>query len=85
MESKARRRWRPSGHHPWDTLEDKSGKNQPNGAVGGVSHGKKDVKPLFGSPETKPPFAQSNLPAARKSAKEHYLTQARYYPGITPT
>ncbi|XP_039257269.2 uncharacterized protein LOC120333933 isoform X2 [Styela clava] len=80
-----RRRWRLAGRDPWDTIEDLSGKNKGNGAVttgiGGMTV-KKDLKPLFGSPESKPPFGSTNTNATRKSAKEHYLAQARYYPGM---
>lgn len=79
IESKPRRRWRPAGREPWDTFEDIPGKNQ-NGLFGAGSP-KHDIKPLFGSPDLKHPVGQNNLPSARKSAKEHYLTQARYYPG----
>lgn len=75
-----RRRWRLAGRDPWDTIEDLGVKKQSNGNLNMTV--KNDLKPLFGSPESKPPFGSNNPNPTRKSAKEHYLQQARYYPGM---
>ncbi|XP_076805120.1 uncharacterized protein LOC143448998 isoform X2 [Clavelina lepadiformis] len=87
-----RRRWRAAaGNERWDELDELNISASKFAATGkGIAKKKTDLEPMFG-PESKIshglgrldagiPSAKVNVP--RLSAKQHYLAQSRYLPGM---